>query len=78
MERAVRRHVVPDSRGGWSVYKTLRPTATRRFPTEQDALEYAARLAKREGTHVYIHDYAGRVLRKETYGADSIPPIQKA
>ena len=78
MERVVRRHVVPDRRGGWSVHKTLTPTALRRFPTEQEALDYAARLAKRDGTPVYIHDYAGRVLRKETYGSESVSSIQRA
>ncbi len=78
MERVIRRHVVPGIRGGWSVHKTGAPTAKRNFPTEQDALEYAARLAKRDGTPVYIHDYAGRVLRKETYDTDTLPPIQKA
>ena len=71
------RHVVPDKRGGWSVRKSGAPTATRLFPTEHDAVEYAARLAKREGTAVYIHDYTGRVLRKETYSSDSFPPNQR-
>ena len=73
----VNRHVVPDIRGRWSVLKAGAPTATRLFPTEQAAMEYAARLAKRDGTPVYIHDYTGRVLRKETYDSDSIPPNQK-
>ena len=73
----VTRHVVPDRRGGWSVLKSRTPNAKRLFPTEEAALEYAARLAKREGTPVYIHDYTGRVLRKETYGSDSIPSNQR-
>ena len=72
----VKRHVVPDRRRGWSVLKSGAPTATRLFPTEQAAVEYAVRLAKRDGTPVYIHDYTGRVLRKETYSSDSIPSNQ--
>ena len=71
------RHVVPDIRGRWSVLKSRTPTATRYFPTEQAALEYAARLAKRDGAPVYIHDDAGEVLRKETYDSDSIPANQR-
>jgi len=73
----VSRHVVPDKRGGWSVLKAGAPTATRLFPTEHDAVEYAARIAKRDGTPVYVHDYTGRVLRKETYSSDSIPANQR-
>ena len=73
---AVNRHVVPDIRGRWSVLKSRAPTATRYFPTEQAALEYASRLAKRDGVTVYIHDYTGRVLRKETYSSESIPQKQ--
>ena len=71
------RHVVPDKRGGWSVLKSRTPNAKRLFPTEEAALEYAARVAKRDGASVYIHDYTGTVLRKETYDSDSIPPNQK-
>ena len=73
----VTRHVVPDRRGGWSVMKSRTPAAKRLFPTEEAALEYAARLARREGTPVYIHDYTGRVLRKETYSSDPITPNKK-
>ena len=72
------RHVVPDKRGGWSVLKSRTPNAKRLFPTEHAALEYAARLAKRDGAPVYIHDDAGEVLRKETYGSESIPSKQRA
>ena len=74
----VNRHVIPDRRGGWSVLKSRAPTATRLFPTEEAAVEYAARLAKRDGTPLYIHDYTGRVLRRETYGSESIPSKQRA
>jgi len=74
----VNRHVIPDIRGRWSVLKSRAPTATRYFPTEQAAMEYAARLAERDGTPVYIHDYTGRVLRRETYGSESIPSKQRA
>ena len=73
----VNRHVVPDIRGRWSVLKSRAPTATRYFSTEQAAVEYAVRLAKRDGTPVYIHDYTGRVLRKETYSSDSNPANQR-
>lgn len=74
----VSRHVVPDVRGGWSVRKSRTPSATRYFPTEHEAAESAARVAKRDGTPVYFHDPGGRVLHKESYRPDLAAPHQKA
>lgn len=72
-----RRHVVPNLHGGWSVLRSGASRASRRFPTEADAVAYAARFAKREGMPVYIHDSGGEVLRKETYGADAAASKQE-
>ena len=64
--------------GGWSVRKSRTPSANRYFPTEHEAAESAARVAKRDGTPVYFHDPGGRVLHKESYRPDLAAPHQKA
>lgn len=66
-------HVVPSSEG-WSVRKAGATRATRIFPTQQDAINAATRIARNQRTEVYVHGRDGRIRERNSYGNDPHPP----
>jgi hypothetical protein len=67
-------HVVPNLRGGWSVRRSGAVRASRLFDTQEQAVEYARTVAKKERAELYIHRRDGTISRKDSYGADPLPP----
>lgn len=66
-------HVVP--RGNkWSVRKAGASRASGTFPTQQKAINEAKKIAKNQGTELYIHGRDGRIRERNSYGNDPHPP----
>jgi hypothetical protein len=62
------RHVVPNPGGGWAVRRHGASKASRIFKIKQDAVSYARRAARREGSDLYVHRSDGTIGQKDTYG----------
>ena len=66
-------HVVP--RGNkWAVRKAGAEKVTRRFDTQQEAIEVARGIARNQGGEVFIHGRDGRIRERDSYGNDPFPP----
>ena len=60
-------HVAP--RGDeWIVRKTGSWKATRRFDTQQEAIEAARDFARKQGSLVFIHGKDGRIRKRDCVG----------
>jgi deferrochelatase/peroxidase EfeB len=69
-------HVVKDD-DGWVVKKGGSTKATRHFSTQQEAIEWARDIAKRQKAEFYIHGRDGRIRSKDSYSNDPSPPKDK-
>lgn len=70
-------HVVANPRGGWSVRHTGAARATRVFERQEDAVQYARKIARRESVELYIHRRDGTIKEKDSYGHDPLPARDK-
>ena len=66
-------HVVPRN-GKWAVRKSGSTRVSRYFKTQDEAIEAARDIAKREHTELYIHGSDGRIRERNSYGNDPFPP----
>lgn len=66
-------HVVPRD-GKWSVRKAGSARATSTYDTQGDAIRAARRIARNQGTELYIHGRDGRIRARDSYGNDPHPP----
>jgi hypothetical protein len=62
----VTRH--PD--GGWQAKREKAERASGRFPTQQDAINYATKLGKQDGVEVIVQGRDTRIRSKDSYGND--------
>ena len=62
-------HVVPNG-GKWSVRKAGSSRATGTFSTQKEAIEAGTRIARNQGTELYIHRENGRIRDRNSYGND--------
>ena len=66
-------HVVPrDSK--WAVRKSGSDRVTRKYETQQEAIDAAREIAQNQRTEVYIHGRDGRIRERDSYGNDPSPP----
>ena len=66
-------HVVPrDSK--WAVRKSGSNRVTRKYETQQEAIDAAREIARNQRTEVYIHGRNGRIRERDSYGNDPSPP----
>jgi Uncharacterized protein conserved in bacteria (DUF2188) len=68
-------HVVPNRDGGWAVRRSGAYRASRVFPTQRDAVQYAREIARKEGAELYIHRGDGTIKDRDSYGADPMAPV---
>lgn len=61
------RHVIPNSKGGWSVRQTGASRAGKIFTTQADAIDYARVKARKEKTDLYVHGRDGSVREKNSF-----------
>lgn len=66
-------HVVPRD-GKWGVRKGGSDKVTRTFDTQKEAVNAARRIARNQGTELYIHGRDGRIRERDSYGRDPHPP----
>jgi hypothetical protein len=72
-----RTHVVPSTRGNWSIRKEGSGRAEKVFDTKHDAITYGREVAKRLGVDLVIHGRDGRIQDIDTYSNDPNPPRDK-
>jgi hypothetical protein len=60
-------HVVPNRHGDWAVHRSGASRASRVFSSRKDALDYARKAAKREGSILYLHRNDGMVMSRESF-----------
>ena len=62
-------HVVPNG-GKWSVRRAGSDRATSVHSTQREAIDEARKIAKNQGTELYIHGRDGRIRERDSYGND--------
>lgn len=72
MAKRTTQHVVAHPDGGRSVKKGGSPKATKRFERQQDAINYAREISKRQRAELYIHRSDGLIRRKLSYVEDTL------
>ena len=66
-------HVVPNKNGGWDVKGAGNSRATKHFDTKQPAKS----IAKKHHSELIEHNKQGRIISKDSFGNDPIPPKDK-
>lgn len=66
-------HVVPRG-NGWAVQRSGAERASGIFTTQQEAIERAREIARRNGAELYIHGTDGRIRERSSFGKDPLPP----
>lgn len=66
-------HVVPNN-GGWSVRKAGSSRASGTYSTKDEAVRAGTKIAKNQGTELYVHGRDGRIQERNSYGRDPHPP----
>ncbi len=61
-------HVMPALGGGWAVRRTGAVRASKTFPTQDAAIEYARGKARAEQADLYIHRADGTIQGRNNYG----------
>ncbi len=59
---------------GWQAKKEGASRASKVTDTQAEAQAVATRIAKREGTEVFIHGRDGKIRERNTHGNDPYPP----
>jgi hypothetical protein len=72
MEKS-QQHVVPKRDGRWAVWRSGASRVSRIFPTEQDAVEYAKQMARKESGDLYVHRGDGTVRSRDSFSAAPVP-----
>ncbi|QVY62341.1 DUF2188 domain-containing protein [Cytobacillus gottheilii] len=67
-------HVTPHKNGGWQVKGAGNLKATRITSTQAEAISIAKGIAKNNKSELLIHNSAGRIREKNSYGNDNFPP----
>lgn len=66
-------HVVPNGEK-WSVRRAGASRATGTYTTQQEAIEKAEKIARNQGTELYVHGRDGRIRERSSFGSDPFPP----
>ena len=66
-------HVVPRD-GKWAVRRTGSDRVTKLFNTQKEAIAQGRKIARNQGTELYVHGRDGRIRERDSYGHDPHPP----
>ena len=58
----------------WAVRKTGSARVTRKFDSQEEAIDVARRFAQNQATELYIHGPDGRIRKRDSYGNNLFPP----
>lgn len=71
--KKAQQHVVPRPEG-WAVQKSNGLRASSLHDTQQEAINAARELARKQETELVIHGRNGQIREKNSYGNDPFPP----
>ena len=66
-------HVVPHP-NGWAVKPEGGPGPSSVHHTQQEAIDRAREIARKQGTELLIHGRNGRIRERDSHGRDPFPP----
>lgn len=66
-------HVVPHEEG-WAVRGAGSQRATSVHRTQREAIDSGRRIARNQGTELFVHGRDGRIRERDSYGNDPFPP----
>lgn len=66
-------HVVPHEEG-WAVRGAGSQRATSVHRTQREAIASGRRIARKQGTELFVHGRDGRIRERDSYGNDPFPP----
>lgn len=67
-------HVSKTEGGDWQAKKVGAQRASNISSTQSEAAKAATKIAKREGTEVFIHGRDGKIRERNSFGNDPFPP----
>ncbi len=72
---AIRKNVdvVPTPKGDWGVKREGAERYSRRYPTQEEAVDTATRMAKRSHGELLIHGRDGRIRDRSSYAQHTSP-----
>ena len=70
-------HVVPAPDGGWNVKKAGAERASKHFPTQDKAVDWARGASKSAKGVLVIHRRDGTIRDKDSHGSDPLPRRDK-
>jgi hypothetical protein len=70
-------HVIPATKGGWSVKKSGSTRASKHFETKEDAVKYARKISRDSSSELYIHKKDGTIQERDSFGNDPFPKKDK-
>lgn len=73
MAKGKNQHVVPRQHG-WAVKPEGSNRASSVHRTQQDAINQARDIARRQGSELLIHGKDGRIRERDSHGKDPHPP----
>lgn len=65
-------HVIKNTKSGWAVKKGGASRYTESYRTQQQAIDYGIKIAKKQNAEFYIHTEDGRVGGKELFIDDEV------
>ena len=69
----INQHVTKKN-GEWRVIGEGNSRATKKFATQKEAIDYGRKVAINQQAELVIHGVNGRIMDKDSYGNDPIPP----
>jgi hypothetical protein len=70
-------HVVPSTKGGWTVKNGGSSKASKHFTDKSSAVDWARDRSKTSRSELVIHRRDGMIQGKNSYGKDPVPPRDK-
>ena len=67
-------HVVPNPNGGWAVKGAGNSKATKITSTKVEAVKIAKQIAKNQHSELIEHGKNGKIISKDSFGNDPMPP----
>ena len=68
-------HIIPNSdKGGWDIKRAGNSRASKHTDTKAEAKVYGKTLAKNYSAELVEHNKNGKIISKDSYGNDPIPP----
>jgi len=62
-------HVIHSPKGGWSVVRSGAARASKTFPTQQEAIDFAKHLGREQSTEVFVHGRDGTVNSRQDFSS---------